>query len=121
MTQGNAALSHSEAEKMLSTHLVHTEDPSGVIPNGGIKPHLGEAEQSRVLVRIRFRQKAQALCQPLSQDRHCPERSGYFPRQWGPLKVSCLLQQCWLQEFLDPLPKHVGCPLKVLGEGFGSI
>lgn len=44
-----------------------------------------------------------------------------MPRQWGPQKVSCLFQQYWLQEFLDPLPKHVGCPLKVLGEGFGSI
>lgn len=28
--------------------------------------------------------------------------------------------QRWLQEFLDSLPKHAGCPLKVLGEGFGS-
>lgn len=45
---------------------------------------------------------------------------GRTPRRWGPLKVSCLFLQCWLQEFLDPLPKRAGCPLKVLGEGSGN-
>lgn len=36
-------------------------------------------------------------------------------------QASCPFVQCWLQEFLDPLPKLcAGCPLKVPGEGFGS-
>lgn len=46
MTQGDAALSHRVAEKVLSTHSVPAESPSGLIPDGGIKPHGGEAEQS---------------------------------------------------------------------------
>lgn len=46
---------------------------------------------------------------------------GREPRLWGPRQASCPFVQCWLQEFLDPLPKlHAGCPLKMPGEGFGS-
>lgn len=46
---------------------------------------------------------------------------GRKPRLWGPLRAFCPFVQCWLQEFLDPLPKlRAGCPLEVPGEGFGS-
>lgn len=55
-----------------------------------------------------------------------PKRPGHFPRRehrlWGPLRAAfCPFVQCWLQEFLDPLPDlGAGRPLKVPGEGFGS-
>lgn len=46
---------------------------------------------------------------------------GRKPRLWGPPRASCPFVHCWLQEFLDPLPKlRAGCPLEVPGEGFGS-
>lgn len=54
-----------------------------------------------------------------------PERPGHFPRQGaqavGASESSCSFLQCWLQEFLDPLPQlRAGCTLEVPGEGFGS-
>lgn len=96
---------------MLSTHLAHAGAPSFLT---GVKPLLGEAEQSRALVRVRLRQKCgHVQCQPLSQDTHCPERPGYFSRQDAQavgtseslLPVSTMLapripgsttQACWL-------------------------
>lgn len=46
---------------------------------------------------------------------------GRKPRLGGPQRASCLFVRCWLQEFLDPLPKQrLAVPLRCQGRALAA-